>query len=190
MALPMQAPPPQGPPQGPKAPDGNSPDQMIGYIDPNASPKVKTYLLTAKQFLLNAQGAQFVKSLLKTAKGDPSTAIAMFIGKLLEKLQDKLGPLEQQEHDQVAMHLAGWIVSSLQKMGMPGLDDAGARQDLIGRILQALDGMTGANQPQGQHSPQQGPPQQGPPTGAPQPPQAGPPMQQFAPGGAREHQLG
>jgi hypothetical protein len=85
--------PPQGPPQGAKAPDGNSPDQMIGYIDPNASPKVKTYLLTAKQFLLNAQGAQFVKSLLKTAKGDPSTAIAMFIGKLLEKLQDKLGPL-------------------------------------------------------------------------------------------------
>lgn len=186
MAMPQAPMPPKGPPQQ-QAPDANNPEHMIGYIDPNASPKVKTFLLAAKQVLISPQGGQIVKGLLSASKGDPSTPIAALIEKTIQKLEDKLGPLQDQEHDQVAIHIAGWIVSSLQHMGMPGLDDAGARQDLIGRIMQAVDQMT---QGQGQQGPQdasQGPSQQGAPPGPPQgqaPPQGPPtPMQQFAGGG-------
>lgn len=157
-------------------PDPNKPEDMIGYIDPNASPKVKTFLLAAKQILISPMGAQTVKGLLSQSKGDPSMPIATLIEKTIQKLEDKFGPLQDPEHDQVAMHMAGWIVSSLQHMGMPGLDDAGARQDLIGRIMQALDQMTqgqdeGTPQDQGEDA------QMGAPQGPPQP------MQQFAGGG-------
>lgn len=189
MAMPpqpmQQAMPPQGPPQKgpPKQPNPNKPEDMIGYIEPGTSPKVKTFLLAAKQILISPQGAQIVKGLLSKSNGDPSMPIAALIEKTIQKLEDKLGPLEDQEHDQVALHIAGWIVSSLQHMGMPGLTDAGARQDLIGRIMQALDQMT---QGQGQQQQgQQGPPQQAqqpqqPPQGPPgQPPQGGGPMAQF-----------
>lgn len=164
-------------------PDGGDPDQMIGYIDPNASPKVKTYLLAAKQFMISPQGAMALKKLLATSKGDPAMPIAMLINTTIEKLQDKFGPLSDQEHDQVCAHIAGWIVSSLQKRGLPGLDDQGARQDLMGRILQASDRLT-HGQPQGQDPNAAGGPQQGAPQ---QPPDnsgsAGPPapMSQFAP---------
>lgn len=176
-----QAPPDQGG-QDTQPPDGGDPDQMIGYIDPNASPKVKTYLLAAKQFLISPQGAMALKKLLATSKGDPAMPIAMLINTTIEKLQDKFGPLSDQEHDQVCAHIAGWIVSSLQKMGLPGLDDQGARQDLMGRILQASDQLT-QGQPQGQDPSAAGGPQQGAPQ---QPPDnsgaAGPPapMGQFA----------
>lgn len=157
-------------------PDANKPEDMIGYIDPNASPKVKTFLLAAKQILISPMGAQTVKGLLSQSKGDPSMPIATLIEKTIQKLEDKLGPLQDPEHDQVALHIAGWITSSLQHMHMPGLDDAGARQDLIGRIMQALDQMT---QGQGQQSAPQGPPQ----AQQPPPDQGGAPMQQFAGGG-------
>lgn len=183
MAMPQQAP-PKGPPQQ-KGPDPNNPDDMIGYIDPNASPKVQTFLLAAKRILISGQGAQTIKGLLGQSQGDPVTPIAALVAQTIEKLQDKLGPLNDNEHDQVAMHMVGWVVSSLQKMGMPGLDDAGARQDLIGRIMQTMDGMTrgdsqgdhGQSQPMNAQTPSgnQGGPVMGGGGGAP--------MQQFAGGG-------
>lgn len=163
-----------------KAPNGNDPKAMIGYIEPNAPPKIRTYLLAAKGALITPQGAQMIKRLLASSKGDPARPIALLIGKTIEQLQTKLGPLTDSEHDQVAIHIAGWIVSSLQQLGMPGLDKPAARQDLIGRIMQQLDAMTQA--PPGQQD--QGPPQAGPPQGPPQPAGPPPPMGQFAgPGG-------
>lgn len=184
---PQSAPGKRLPPKKAKGPDGSNPKDMIGYIEPGCSPKIKTYLLAAKAVLLTPQGAQMLRRLLASSKGDPSRPIALLIGKTLEGLQTKLGPLTDTEHDQVGIHIAGWMVSSLQQMGMPGLNTPAGRHDLIGRIMQMLDSMTKA--PPGQ----QGPPQQGPPQqGAPLPPQAPPapqgppaPMGQFAggPGG-------
>lgn len=135
-----EAPAEEAPPQA-ERPDGNDSSKMIGYIDPGLPPKVQTFLEAAKAGLLNAQGAVMLKKVLSQA-GDHVKALAMLIEKTIQKLEDKLGPLEDQEHDQVAFFIAGWLVSSLQEMGMPGLDNAEGRQDLIGRVLQALDGMT------------------------------------------------
>jgi hypothetical protein len=161
-------------------PDGNDPSQMIGYIDPNATPKVKTYLTAAKAIVVNPQTADILKKML-TQGQDPAMTLATFIGKTIDTLETKLGPLEQQEHDQVAVHIAGWLVSSLQHMGMPGLDDQGARHDLLGRILQALDQLTGGDQPQDQGAPQQPPDGAVPsaPQGSPQDPSQAPPLAQF-----------
>lgn len=115
--------------------------QMIGYIEDGVSAKVKTYLLAAKSLVLNAQSAQTLKQLLAQGK-DPAQTLALIIGKVIDALESNLGPLEQEEHDQVAFHIGGWLVSSLGEMGMPGLDAPEGRQDLLGRVLQALDGMT------------------------------------------------
>jgi hypothetical protein len=144
-------------------PDGGNPDHMIGYIDPNVSAKVKTYLLAAQHVVLNQQTAGVIKKLLASGT-DPAMSLATFIGKTIDALETKLGPLEDNEHDQVAVHIAGWLVSSLQKMGMPGLDQPEGRQDLIGRILQALDGLTKGDQgaPEEQSPPEAAPEQQAP----------------------------
>jgi hypothetical protein len=179
-AAPDQGPPDTGGDQG--APNGNDPAQAIGYIDPSVSPKVKTFLLAAKQILISPQGADAIKGLLSQSKGDPATAIAMLVGKTIDKLQEKLGPLNDQEHDQVAVHLCGWIVSTLQHLGCPGLDTQQGRHDLLGRILQALDQATQGDPSQGDPN---APPDQGAPQGPPQAAQGPPagPMGQFA-GGA------
>lgn len=122
-------------------PDGNNPEQMIGWIPEEYPAKQKTYLAAAKQIVLREETASAIKQIISSAT-DPAMGLAVFIGKLVDKLETKLGPLTDDEHDHVCLVIAGWLVSSLQAMGMPGLEDAGARQDLIGRILQALDGMT------------------------------------------------
>lgn len=157
----------------PPSASSDDPDQAIGYIDPGVSQKVKTYLMAAQPVVLNEQTAQALKQLLSQGN-DPAMAIATLIGKIIDSLETKLGPLEQQEHDQVAVHIAGWIVSSLQKMGMPGLDQQDGRHDMLGRILQALDQLTGG---QGQ-SPDQGQPPQQDQSAAPQQDQ-GAPLAQF-----------
>lgn len=148
--------------------DESKGSDMIGHIDPNASPKVKTFLLAAQHIVLNPQTADILKQLLSQGQ-DPAQTLAAFIGKTMDGIETRLGPLQDQEHDQVAVHIAGWLVSSLQEMGMPGLDTPAGRQDLIGRILQALDGMTQGQQsaaPQGDQNTPQGPTQdQQPPPG-------------------------
>jgi len=151
-------------------PSGGDPAQAIGYIDPGVSPKVKTFLLAAKAAMLNEQGARMLKGIMGKSE-DPAMGIAMIVGKTIEKLQDKLGPLNDQEHDQVAFHLTGWLVSSLQHMGMPGLDAPDGRQDLMGRALQALDQATQGPAPGAAP----------PPQGAPVPPQGTMPQMQGGP---------
>lgn len=146
-----------------------NPDEAIGYVDPNVSPKVKTYLMAAQHVVLNEQTAATLKQLLSSGN-DPAMSLAAMVGKIIDALETKLGPLEQEEHDQVAVHIVGWLVSSLQKMGMPGLDSDQGRHDLLGRILQSLDQLSQGQPDQGQPDQQ---PQQQPP------PQQGQPMAQF-----------
>jgi hypothetical protein len=148
-------------------PDGGNPDHMIGYIDPRLPAKVRVFLRAIRLVLLTPTGERALKKAVGSE--NPPEGIAMLVGKSIESAQNHLGPLNDQEHDQVAMFVTGWLVSSLQKMGMPGLEDAGGRHDLIGRVLQALDKMTGGQQ-------------QGPPDGA-QDAQGGPPGPPPTPGG-------
>ena len=133
-------------------PNGGNPDQMIGYIPDQASAKVKTYLLTAKAVILNPQTASILKQML-AGGNDMAMTLATFVGKTIDSIETKLGPLTPQEHDQVALIVTGWLVSSLQKMGAPGLEDQGARHDLLGRILQALDQLTQGDQQQDPNAP-------------------------------------
>lgn len=197
-------PPQPAPPQAPQPPplnhpdpnhpanhlDGGNPEHMIGYIDPGLPPKIRAYLEAAKSIVLTGPGGQTVRGLLSQTQTGLEKPIAAFVEKVVQKIEDKLGPLEDQEHDQVCFFIVGWIVSSLQAAKVPGLNTQAGRHDLIGRIMQAIDAMT-----QGQGQPPQGPngappggPPQGPPQGGP-PPGAGGgagqmPMDQFvAPGG-------
>lgn len=162
--------------QGAPQPDGGDPAQMIGYIDPRLPPKIRVFLKAAKGVLISEQGAALLKKVLASS-GDHVTALAQLVEKTIQNLETRLGPLTDVEHDKVAMFLTGWIVSSLQHMGMPGLDKPAGRQDLIGRILQALDGLTQDPQQQGQPPGQPGQPGQPgaapPPGGPPAPPQPG-----------------
>lgn len=152
---------------GAAEPDGGNPDQMIGYIPEQYPAKDKTYLAAARAVLLNDQTATLLKKMLATSK-DPTVTLAALLGKTVDAIETKLGPLTDDEHDRVCLVIAGWLASTMQKLGMPGLDDAGARQDFMGRILQNLSG--GA---------------QGEPAAAPGPEQApaAAPMGQFAGGG-------
>jgi len=149
----------------PAQPDGGNPEQMIGYIPEEYPAKEKTYLAAAKHVLLNEQTAGMIKQLLGAGK-DPAQTLAMLIGKTVDSIETKLGPLTDDEHDRVCLVIAGWLASTLQQMGMPGMDDAGARQDFMGRVLQQLDSMT---QGEGQGEQAQDP-QQAPPPDAQQPP--------------------
>lgn len=145
-------------------PDGGNPEQMIGYIPEEYPAKEKTYLAAAKTVLLNEQTAGMIKQLLGAGK-DPAQTLAMLIGKTVDSIETKLGPLTDDEHDRVCLVIAGWLASTLQQMGMPGMDDAGARQDFMGRVMQQLDGMMQGGD-QGAPADQQ----QAPPTDAQQPP--------------------
>lgn len=164
-AMPMDAAPDQG-----GQPDGGNPEQMIGYIPEEYPAKEKTYLAAAKQIILRPETAQTIKGLLSRSN-DAVMPIAAFIGKIVDKLETKLGPLQDDEHDRVCLVIAGWMASTMQSLGMPGMDDAGARQDFIGRVLTQLDQMQ-QGEGQGQAEGQQEAPQQGEPEPAA-------PMQQF-----------
>jgi hypothetical protein len=168
-------------------PDGGNPDHMIGYIDPRLPTKVRVFLRAARMIIVSPVGLTAIKKAAANSS-DHVQGLAYLVAKTLEKLQDRLGPLTDQEHDQVATFITGWIVSTLQKLKVPGLDDAGARQDLIGRILQALDRLTGGQGQQGAQDAQDGPagPQQVPPGGPAGP--AAPPAQDD--GGGTLPQLG
>jgi hypothetical protein len=175
---PMDMPPPDAPEampdQGaPEQPDGGNPDVMIGYIPEEYPAKEKTYLAAARKVIVNDQTAGILKQMLASGN-DPAMTLAAFIGKTVDALETKLGPLNDDEHDRVCLVIAGWMASTLQKMGMPGMDDAGARQDFMGRVLQQLDGLN-SGQPQGQQEAQEAP------QSAPEAPPG--PMQQFARGG-------
>ncbi len=149
----------------PAQPDGGNPEQMIGYIPEEYPAKERTYLAAAKSVLLNEQTAGMLKQMLSQGN-DPTMTLAALIGKTVDAIETKLGPLTDDEHDRVCLVIAGWLASTLQQMGMPGMDDAGARQDFMGRVLQQLDSMT-------QGGGDQGPPQdqqQAPPPDAQQPP--------------------
>jgi hypothetical protein len=64
----------------------------------------------------------------------------------------------------VVVVIAGWLASTLQQMGMPGMDDAGARQDFMGRVLTQLDGMQqGGGEQQPEAAPDPAQQQQAPP---------------------------
>lgn len=127
--------------------DGGDPKQAIGFIPAGATPKVKTFLLAAKQFLIDADGAaDRFRAWLGKSK-DHVQAIALLVAKTVDNLEKKLGPLTDQEHDQVSLVITGWLVSSLQHMGMPGLDTEQGRHDLIGRILQTIDKATQRGSP-------------------------------------------
>lgn len=146
-------------------PDGGNPEQMIGYIPEEYPAKEKTYLAAAKSVLLNEQTAGMLKQMLSQGN-DPTMTLAALIGKTVDAIETKLGPLTDDEHDRVCLVISGWLASTLQQMGMPGMDDAGARQDFMGRVMQQLDSMTqgegGEQAPTGQ--------QQAPPPDAQQPP--------------------
>ena len=172
----------EGEPQDDSKLDGGNPKQAIGYIPPNATPKVKTYLLAAKKFLITSDGAaeRFRAFLGKTK--DHVAALAMLVTKTIDNLEQQLGPLSDTEHDQVSLIITGWLVSSLQHMGMPGLDTEQGRHDLIGRVLQQVDQMTnkggqappqpdqgGGTLPQMQPGPGAPPDDQQQPQGAPAP---------------------
>jgi hypothetical protein len=161
--------------QAPSEPDGSDPSQAIGYIPEQYPAKEKTYLAAAKAIILRPETADTIKGILSSAQDAPM-ALAVFIGKIVDRLETKLGPLTDDEHDRVCLVIAGWLTSSLQAMGMPGLDDPSGRQDLIGRILTKLDQLT-----QGNGEPQQGAPDQEPQQPEQEPPAA--PMDQFG-GGA------
>lgn len=146
----------------PAQPDGGDPSQMIGYIPDEYPAKDKTYLAAAKAVLLNEQTAGTLKQMLAAGK-DPAQTLALLIGKTIDSIETKLGPLTDEEHDRVCLVIAGWMASTLQQMGMPGMDDAGARQDFMGRVLTQLDGMQqggGEQQPEAAPDPAQ---QQAPP---------------------------
>lgn len=118
---------------------------------------------------------QFAQALMGAVNhaGDIAKGVAPLIETMIQKLEEKLGPLTDDEHDKVAFFIAGWCVSSLQKAGAPGLDSPAGRQDLLGRILNQVDTMT-----QGDGGEPQGQPMNGQP-----PPDGAAPMGQFAPGG-------
>jgi hypothetical protein len=167
----QQAPQPEGDPT-----DGGDPKQMIGWVPQGLPAKLRVYLKMARMAVVSAAGGQMIQTLLHQSP-DHVKAMAMFIAKTMQSLESKLGPLADDEYDKVAAIISGWIVSTLQSMGMPGLDDAGGRHDLIGRIMQTVDGLTGHGQG--------GQPAQGQPPG--QPPQGGagqPPPQPGATNGA------
>lgn len=121
--------------------DGGDPKQMIGWVPSGFPAKLRVYLKMARAALISPMGSAMLKKCLQA--GDHVKGLAYLIAKTMQQLEQKFGPLQDQEYDKVAMVIAGWLVSSLQEMGMPGLDDAGARQDLMGRILQQLDALTG-----------------------------------------------
>lgn len=153
--------------------DPNDPSHMVGWIDPRLPAKVRVFLRACKVMVMSDAGEQAIKK--AATASDYTKGLAYFIAKTIEQAQNKLGPLNDKEHDQVAFFLAGWIVSAMQGWGMPGLDDAGARQDLIGRILQQLDQLSGNGQ-QGAQNAQGGPPAPGvPDAGAEAAPPAGAP---------------
>lgn len=156
--------------------DGGDPKHMVGWIDPRLPAKVRVFLKAAAQFIIRTPSPEAanlrLKKVLRSA-GDHIKALAYYTEKVIQQLENKLGPLSDKEHDQVAFFIVGWLVSTMQAWGMPGLDDANARQHMIGQILQALDGMTKA--PPGQQDPNAPPADpaaaDAPPVpGAPQPP--------------------
>lgn len=157
------------------APDGGDPSQAIGYIPDEYPAKEKTYLLAAKKVILNEQTAKVIRQLLSSSN-DAATALAAFIGKTVDAIETKLGPLTDEEHDRVCLVIAGWLASSLQAMGMPGMDSPEGRQDLMGRVLKRLDSMT---QGQGQEGAGEPPAGQREPEPGAQPQGAAPPMDQF-----------
>lgn len=153
---------PDAAPEAPQTaqPDGNDPAAVIGWF-PDALPqKVKAFLEAAKAMVVSDAGAALIDGVMGRAS-DMAAGVTMIVGKTVEKLQDKMGPLTDEEHDKVAFFITGWIVSSLQLKGAPGLDTPEGRQDLIGRVLQKLDasqGAPGGAAPmQGAPAPQEGP---------------------------------
>jgi len=114
-----------------------TPQDAIGYIGPNLPPNVQQFLEVARKVVINGQTAAVLKKMLASAK-DVKQTIAAFVGKTIESLQNKLGPLDDQSYKLVATYIVGWIVATLAKMGMPGLDSNAGKRDLTVQITQLL----------------------------------------------------
>ncbi len=153
--------PDEGMPQEPQQPDGGDPNVAIGFIPDEYSAKEKTFLTAAKAVLLNDQTAGIIRQMLGQG-GDATKTLALLLAQTVDKLETKLGPLNDDEHDRVCLVLAGWMASTMQAMGMPGMDDPGGRQDFMGRVLTQLDSMTQGGGEQGEQPAPEQPPEQAP----------------------------
>ena len=171
MADMQQQPMPEQAPEQGSSPDGGDPTAMVGYIPEEYPAKIKTYLAAARKVYLRDETAAMIRKMLGAAN-DPAHALALFVGKIIDSLETKLGPLTDDEHDKVALIICGWLASTMQAMGMPGMDSPEGRQDFMGRILNQLDSMQQEQPQEGAEDAQQPPmgqfqPQQAPPGGVP-----------------------
>lgn len=155
---------PTGDAQGhPDAP----PSAMKGeYMPPNASPKVQKYVAQARVIMYAPQAQQALRAAI-TGSQDLASSAAPFIASLVMKLEDKMGPLSDQEYLQVVSILAASVAHLAHDMHDPAAQlPSDATMQITKAVMQLHQQQKGAQ-------PQQPPPQQQAPQGS-APPQAMP----------------
>ncbi len=150
------------------------PSAMKGeYMPPNASPKVQQYVAQARVIMYSPQAQQALRAAI-TGSQDLASSAAPFIASLVMKLEDKLGPLNDQEYMQVVSILAATIAHLAHDMGDPAAQlPSDATMQITKAVMQLHQGQPGGASAQVAQQQQQ---PQAPPQGAPAAPQTPAPM--------------
>lgn len=130
---------------------GQSPEDMElmpggEFISPAASPEAKEFILNCRQIMYSEEFDPIIKQAL-TGAGSLADGAAPVLMQVITRAEDKMGPLSDEDFEQVAAHLAGTIVTTAQVLGDPEAEDGDdAVQTILARMQELEAGA--AEEPQ------------------------------------------
>lgn len=129
------------------------------FISPAASPQAREFILSCRRLMYSEEFDPIIKQAL-TGAGSLTDGAAPVLMQVITRAEDKLGPLSDEDFQQVAAHLAGTIVTTAQILGDPEAEDGeSAVQEIIAKMQELEAGASDG----GQESPaEQAPQPQGP----------------------------
>lgn len=132
---------------------GASPESASEYefVSKDASDTARQYIARGRMVLYDPGMKDAVRAAITGAQS-LADGCAAYIVQLIQKLEEKMGPLEEADYQMVVAHLAGSMVEMAQSLGDPEAEDG---QSAVQSIIQAAMSM-------GQGQSEQAPPPQGP----------------------------
>lgn len=142
---------------------------MTEHVDPNASPKVRPYIIAARTLLYSVKMMPVLKTMITGGK-TLVKGCAPFVANMVMKLESRMGPLEQQDEAMLILHICGSIADIAKELHDPEVKN-GTKKPVAQMMLavhQMMGGQTGQPQPpsplqQMQSQAPQAPPQGGGP---------------------------
>ena len=154
-------------------------DDMALAILPGTSPKARQYITTARK-IMYSNDPQMTKGYHQAIAGGDSLSksAAPFIVMMVTNIQQKMGPLDDQDLLMLVQHLAASIIADAMDAGDPDTQNPKqAQSELVAAVMQILEGQPPASQQAAPPMAQLQPPPDAPPQNAPAPP--GPPLGQL-----------